>query len=172
MLDANLAREQYRLELQRKNALMSAANLPVAILSGLGGLAALLVERFADASWTRLPFALALTGAAVAYAVSVAMLARAYIGASSAFVPRLGEMEAFLAHLEQFYVRLGYPPEQAKPDFQEQLTRWHIDATDRNAASNDRMENHLARAGQGLIGVLIGLALCGILYVSEALRAL
>lgn len=37
-------------------------------------------------------------------------------------------------------------------------------------ANNDRKAEHLARAGQGLIGVLVTAGLCGILYVVDALN--
>jgi hypothetical protein len=172
MLDVDFAKEQYRFELQRKNELFNAVSLPVGVLSGLGGLVVLMAKGFSYRGWTGVPFSLCLSACGVSFAVAAFSLLRAYVGEKYAFIPKPGAIESLRNALEDFYVGLGYPPERADQDFREQLTRWYVDATDQNTANNDRLSDYLDRAAKGLIGVLISMALCGILYVVDALRVL
>jgi hypothetical protein len=172
MLDVEFAREQYRFELQRKSELLNAVSLPVGVLSALGSLAVLMAKGYSYNSWARIPFGISLSMDVVCFLIATFSLARLYVGPTYAFIPKPGAIASFKAELEGFYVGLGYPPESAEPDFRDQLSRWFVHATDQNMANNDRLSEHLTRARQGLIGVLISMALCGILYLVDVLRAL
>ena len=131
-----------------------------------------MAKGYSYSSRARVPFCLCLSSGGLCFAVSALALIRAYVGSKYAFIPKPGVIESLRDALEEFYVGLGYPPERADPDFREQLTRWYIDATDQNTANNDRLSDYLDRAAQGLIGVLMSMALCGILYVVDALGVL
>lgn len=172
MLDPDFAREQYRFELQRKTELLNAVSLPVGILSGLGSLLVVIAKGYSYSSLPRVPFVLFLSLGALCFGVAAFALARAYLSEQYAFIPKPRAIESLRNGLEEFYTGLGYPPERADPDFREQLTRWYVDATDRNSRYNDRRTRYLDRAAQGLVGVLISTAICGILYLVDALRTL
>lgn len=151
---------------------MGAVNLPVALLSGLGGLAALMTERFDYSSWLRVPFLAAMVASGITFAWTVALLARAYVGPTTTHLPTPRDMAEFQASLEALYLGMDLPAARADADFREQLTRWYIDAAERNRSKNDRQTAHLTRAGQGLVAVLLALTACGILYLADALRRL
>lgn len=172
MLDVEFAREQYRFELQRKNELLNAVSLPVGVLSALGSLVVLMAKGYSYSSWTRIPFGLCVLADVIFFLTATFSLARAYVGLTYVRIPRPGAIASFKADLEAFYVGLGYPPESGDPDFLEQLTHWYVDAADQNMANNERLSEHLERAAQGLIGLLISMVLCGILYVVDVLRVL
>jgi hypothetical protein len=165
-------RNKYRYELQRKNELRNAVNLPVGLLSAIGGLLVVMAKGYSYRSLARAPFVLGLSAGGVCFAVAAYALVRAYVGPKDEFIPRLGVIGSFRDALEEFYEGMSYPPEHADPDFREQLTRWYVYAADQNTTNNDRQSGYLALAAKGLIGVLISMAICGILYVVDALRIL
>jgi hypothetical protein len=172
MLDPDFAEREYRYQLQRRHDLLNSVSLPVAVLTALGSLLVVVATGFSYRGRVTIPFVCALAIAAILFALSVTSLLRAYLGATHRFIPELGSIASFKDDLETFYVGLGYPPEHAMPDFGEQLTQWYVTATDYNRAINNRVSAHLMRAAQGITGVLIALAVCGILYVVDALRLL
>jgi hypothetical protein len=170
MLDVDFANGQYRYELQRRQELLGSVGLPVAVLTALGGLIVLVAREFSYRGPMAVPFCVFLAVSVVLFAVAALSLARAYLESTYGFIPTLGTIAAFKTDLEMFYVGLGYPAERADTDFGEQLTRWYVEVTDTNTATNDRVARQLMHAAQAITGLLIALAVCGILYVADVLR--
>jgi hypothetical protein len=161
---------RYDLELDRRDKLTSALSFPVGVLSGLGGLLAAMARSFTYREpLLTVIFSVLLVAAVVAVAVALIFFGNAYHGETYELLPTLGELGAARRNYSEYYED---NEKAAYQDFEDNLRFRIIEATDRNANSNDRRQGYLHRANITLFIVLVLTALTGIPYVSDQVRNL
>lgn len=169
-LKTEFLKERYDYELQRKDQLTDALNLPVGILSGLGGLLALMARAFTYAdpvlTWLFVP---SLILAGVAFFVCLVQLVRTYHRQTYIYLPLLRELEEWEEEVRDF-VRYVEETGGREEDFQEQLRKRIIEAADRNTANNDERSRLLFWARIALFATLTFTAVAGFFFVVDQVR--
>jgi len=173
-LDFGFLVHRYDFELQRKEQLTAALNLPVGALGALGGLLALMARSFtygdAVLTWTFVP---PLVVAIVAFFACLLQVARAYHSQTYIYLPLLGEMESArreFDELKRWEAMGGDENDDAMETFASDFRRRIIEASDRNTENNDERSSLLYWARVWLFVLLGFAALAGISYVSDQVR--
>lgn len=87
MLDVDFTKELYRVELQRRNDLLDSVNLPVGLLTGLGGVLVVMAKTYSYRTWALIPFCSCVSAGGISFAVATLALIRAYVGSAYVFIP-------------------------------------------------------------------------------------
>lgn len=162
--------KRYDLELDRRDKLTSALSFPVGVLSGLGGLLAVMARSFTYREpLLTVVFSVLIVAAVIAFVLALVFFGNAYHGETYELLPSLGELGNARRHYSEYYED---DEKAAYQDFEENLRFRIIEAADRNANSNDRRQGYLHRANITLFIVLVVTALTGIPYVSDQVRNL
>jgi hypothetical protein len=171
-LDFEFLKDRYDFELDRKDKLTDALNLPVGILGGLGSLLALMARSFSyqDSvlTWAFAPF---LVAAILAFVACLVQLGRTYHRQTYVYLPLLetlvqweDENREFLGYVERTG---GTSNEAGLPSY---VRMRIIEAADRNTGSNDERSSLLYWARVWLFAVLMLTAFAGIPYVADQVR--
>lgn len=171
ILNFEFLKDRYEFELDRKEKLTAALTLPVGILTGLGGLLAVMARSFTYRdtllTWLFAPF---MVTAVLAFFVCLLFLARAYHAQTYIYLPLLADLEAADEEFREFnnYVRSsgGEVEETFASDLRERI----IKAADQNTENNERRSKFLHWARVALFCVLGLTALAGIPYVADQVR--
>ena len=167
-MDFDFIKDQYSFELERKNQLSIALNLPTGVLIVLGSLLGFFAKEFPyDLSPViTIIFFLILGIAMILFFIAVCYLIQSFFGYKYSFIPTPGRLKDYydkLLHhhrslydyyksLEEYYgvepKENDYPkPEElAKQDFQEFLSQKYISATNKNAKNNNSKSARLHSA--------------------------
>ena len=168
-LDFDFLKDRYDYELNRKDALTSALTLPVGILTGLGGVIAVMFRTFSfTVAGLTTPFVGVLVLAVLAFIACLVFLALAWHSSQYEYLPLLGSLDQSLEEYEAYYE--GNEQVGAQ-EFAAKLRRSTIEASDTNTRLNDLRSKSLYRARIALFGVLVFSAFGGVPYVIDQVRA-
>lgn len=163
--DYDFLKERYAFEHERRNKLVDSLGFPVAVLTAVGGLLAVMAREFSyPAAGITTLFVAALMANVCSFAVSLGFLAMAYWRQDTAYLQTLGELETARGILSQ------RDPATLEAEFADYVRRSIIEATDLNARSNDRRAGYLYRARTALLITVILTALLGLLYVVDQVK--
>lgn len=162
-----LASAMYADEWSRRDQLTGSVSTPIAVLTGLGGLVALMARSFPyDPGPGRIVFALAGGGALVCLVVAAVFLALSYHGYTYQLIPGPKELADFSKELTEYYVG---DPEAADREFEAYLSDRYVEAAEANSRNNVSKAAHLYRASQAII---LALALSAVSAVPWTIRTL
>ena len=163
--DFEFLKDRYDAELARCNRLTDSLALPVAALTALGGLIGVMATAFSfTAGHVTTFFEAALVVDCCAFGVCLMFLAVAYYRQDVAYLQTLGELELARTMLERV------DPSEAGTRFEEYVRRSIIEATDVNAASNDRRAAYLYRARAALLVVVLSTGVAGVPYTVDQIK--
>jgi drug/metabolite transporter (DMT)-like permease len=163
-------KEHYLLESTRRNELTSALAVPIAILSAvLGVLAVVAKDLHVPLDGGGLVQLVFVVLGALASALSTYFLFRSLYGLAYAYVPSPTELAEYAKGLSLYYVGSGLrePAATAKAEAETlaYLYGEYAKNTDRNANNNDIKSGHLHNANSALIAAVVLTALAGVAYV-------
>lgn len=158
-------KDHYFFELNRKQQLESALNLPVAVLTGLAGLVALYAPRLACPVGARLLLLDLLVALAVVFlVVAFWNLVRTFLRYEYQEVAPATKLLSYHADLKTFHSGAGGTEEDADAEFAESLKRLYADAIEKNAFGNIGKAANLYWAKLCLAGAAVALLLAAIPY--------
>lgn len=161
-------KDRYDRELARKHELTSALTLPVGVLSGLGGIIAVMARTFSyDALPLNAAFLTFLTLDVCAFAACLVLLGLVYHRQEYTYLPLLNELELSMAEFDAYYY---HEPRQAEEEFTAQIRRRIIESADVNAQRNDEKSKFLYWARVLLFAVLVLTALAGATFIADQVR--
>jgi hypothetical protein len=161
-MDVQFLQDRYDFELARKDKLTDSLNLPIGILTAVGGLLGVMVSGFSyQIPWLKKIFVTILAFDFAAFAISLIFLAFAFHRQKYGYLQFLGEFREAEAALQD------YDPPTAAERFQEYLKNSLIEAADMNAKMNDRRHKYLYRARLAILGTVILTTLLGLPYVYD-----
>jgi hypothetical protein len=170
-LSLEFLKDRYDFELERKERLTDALTLPVAVLTVLGGLIAVMARSFTYGdtvlTWVFLGL---VTADTVAFAVCLVYLAQAYYTQVYVYLPSLKDLRQAENDLQEFYEAAEMEPAGAQEDFNASLEERIIEATDANTRSNDQRSFWLHGSRVALLVVLGLTALAGVPYIVDQVR--
>jgi hypothetical protein len=159
-MDVQFLKDRYDFELARKDKLTDSLNLPIGILTVVGGLLGVMVSGFSyQILWLKNIFTTILALDFAAFATSLIFLAFAFHRQRYGYLQFLGELRDAEVALQE------YDPPTATERFQEYLKSSIIEATDMNAVMNNRRHKYLYRARFAILGTVILTTLLGLPYV-------
>jgi hypothetical protein len=155
-------RENYHLELARRDALREAAGTPVGLLTLLGTALAFMVQKLRiENDWTTIAFAI-VASAAVAGIISAAyLLVRALHGHTYQSIETALQLHAYHQKLRDWHEEFGNGALVADREFDEHLQMRYAQTADHNARVNEQRSQYLFLTTQRVIfsGVFTGIAL-------------
>lgn len=167
-MDFEFLQKRYQAELERRRDLAAAVNMPVGVLTALGGLLGFLVRDFSyEFRYLTGFFLLSLTFAAIFFVAALVYLVRSYWNHAYHYVPVPGELHGYLQELQDYYASAGQPASAAEADFADFLQRRFREATDANTLENDSKSGFLHKGNTMVIGVLVMTLLAGICYMPD-----
>ena len=186
-MDFDFIKDQYLLEIERKNQLRTSLNLPTGVLIVLGGLLGFFAKDFPYnlSTGTTIIFFFLLATSTILFLIAVYHLIRSFYGRTYAFIETPGELKTYydkLLHhhrnlsdyyksLEEYYGveprEKDYPKPEvlAKQDFQEFLSQKYILATNENTWNNDSKSARLHSANLFLIFTLCSTLACSVPFL-------
>lgn len=170
-LDFDFLKNRYDLELQRKDKLTDALNLPVGVLGVFGSVLAVMVRSFAfHRNVITVVFVVFLVLSVASFFACLIQLGRAYHRQKYKYLPLLHELEEKLEEWRAFYLDAHHAG--AEEDFFNHELRQHIiEAADRNTVNNDERSRLLYWARVWLFVLLGSTTAAGIPYlVSQVMK--
>lgn len=171
-MNRKIYQDQYDFELNQKNHLASSANVPIMVMTIVGGALSSMVldfpyamedETFNVLSFTF--FALSI-GCAISLLVSTFLLFRAFIGYEHMKLPPPSDLSRYYEKLLQWHSKNGGGASDAKRDFDDYFCQRLIEAAQRNGENNKNRGNFLHTATIMIAAATLFLAISGALYVS------
>jgi len=167
-LDLAFLKDRYDYELDRKDKLTASLTLPVGILTGLGGLLAVMFRSFTYSSpWLTIPFVAFLAVAVLSFVVCLVFIGRAWHFSEYEYMAFIGTLDRTLQEYEAYYEG---DPKTAGEEFTGNLRRSIIQAADANTELNDRRSKFLYRARIALFVLLVAWSFGGVVYVIDQVR--
>ena len=161
-------KDRYDRELARKQELTSALTLPAGVLSGLGGLIAVMTRTFSyRGTHLTSTFLVTVSVDGVAFVACLVYLALVYHRQKYRYLPLLDELELSRAEFEAYYLN---DVERAEEEFTAQVRRRIIEAADINTERNDEKSKYLYWARTMLFAVLVLTAVAGATFVIDQVR--
>lgn len=158
-------KDHYFFELNRKQQLESALNLPVAVISVLAGLIALYVPRLAWPSGAPvLLLDLLVALAVVLLALAFWNVVRTFLRYEYQEIAPATQLLSYHADLKAFHLATGGAEQDADAEFAESLKKLYADAIEQNAFGNIGKAAHLYWAKLFLAGAAVSLLLAAIPY--------
>jgi hypothetical protein len=156
---------RYDFELARKDKLTDSLNLPIAILTAVGGLLGVMVSGFSyQIPWLKKAFIMILALDFAAFAISLIFLAFAFHRQKYGYLQFLGEFRDAEAALQE------YDPPTAAERFQQYLKNSLVEAADLNAVMNNRRHTYLYWARLGILGTVVLTTLLALPYVYDHVK--
>jgi hypothetical protein len=160
-------RDWYKAELERRNELVSAVGIPIAVLTGLGSAVGFMASGFSYQSRViNTLFVISLSGAVLSFAFATALLIRSYWGHAYAVMPAPEKVKKYRDELLEYHSAHG-TVDKFEAEFKDFLERKLVTATQINATSNNARALWLHRANAALIAVLVCTTLAGVPYVID-----
>ena len=161
-LDLDFLKDRYDFELARKDKLTDALNLPIGILTAVGGLLGVMVSGFSyQIPWLKKIFVTFLTFDSSAFAISLFFLAFAFHRQKYGYLQFPGEFRDAEKALQE------YDPPTAAARFEQYVKDSLIEAADMNAKMNNRRHKYLYRARLAILGTVIFTTALGVPYVYD-----
>lgn len=162
-------KEHYFFELNRKQQLEGALALPVAVLTGLGGVAFSFAQSFHYAANVRCTaFISALSGITICLGLSFYFIVRASFPFKYSTVPSPQELLTYVDSTKQYYRSLNESELKADRDFETEIKKAYAEATTTNALNNRTKAANLYKANLALIAAVVFLAISAIPYFIDA----
>ncbi|HET6763573.1 MAG TPA: hypothetical protein VFH27_07865 [Longimicrobiaceae bacterium] len=155
-------RENYHLELARRDALREAAGTPVGLLTLLGTALAFMVQKLrVESDWTTIAFAIIAALAAGAIILATHHLVRALHGHTYQYIETALQLHAYHQKLRAWHVEFGNGALVADREFDDHLQMRYAETSDHNARVNEQRSQYLFLTTQRVIfaGVFTGIAL-------------
>jgi hypothetical protein len=164
-MDVDFLKDRYDFELARKDKLTDSLNLPIGILTAVGGLLGVMVSGFSyQIPWLKKNFVTIVALDFGAFVISLIFLAFAFHRQRYGYLQTLGELRDAEAALQE------YDPPTAIARFQEYLKDSLIEAADMNTVMNDRRYKYLYRARLAILGTVVLTTLLGLPYVYDHVK--
>ncbi|MBI3491578.1 MAG: hypothetical protein HY047_07350 [Acidobacteria bacterium] len=164
-LDFEFLKDRYDFELARKDKLTDSLNLPIGILTVVGGLLGVMVSGFSyQILWLSKIFVTLLAFDGAAFAISLLFLAFAFHRQTYGYLQFLGEFRDAERMLED------YDQATAGARFEQYLRDSLIEAADMNAKMNIRRGRYLSLGRLAILAMVILTALLGLPYVYDHLK--
>jgi hypothetical protein len=164
-MDVGFLKDRYDAELARCNRLTDSLGLPVAALTAFGSLISVMGAGFSyKGGPLKMFFMAALAADCCAFGACLMFLGIAYYRQDVAYLQTLGQLRDAAETLR------AADPATAADRFAAYLESSMIEATDMNAASNDRRAAYLYRARAALMGVVLFTGLAALPYVVDQVR--
>ena len=161
-MDLAFVKGRYDYELSRREQLTAALALPVGALSVLGGAVVAMARSFSyqgtGMTWV---FAVFLVADFIAFFVCLFDLGRAYHRQEYMYLPLLGDMEQSREAFLEYSQTMAGGEGEVLAEFDKELRRHVIQASDQNTRNNDERSNLLHRARLALFTVLALTAAAG-----------
>ncbi|HOX69129.1 MAG TPA: hypothetical protein PKV56_14815 [Burkholderiaceae bacterium] len=150
-MQSDLYRKQYDFELEQRNSIASATNIPlVAITVVAGAVSAVLLEYRYEQCLTTWAFAISISAALASVCFSVFSIFRSFWNYEYKKLPSSALLKKFQGDLLKWHIENGTNEAEAKKyaddDFLDYLTDRLADATDWNGQNNIVRGNYLHRA--------------------------
>jgi hypothetical protein len=168
LVDFAFLKQRYDYELELKEKLTNAVSQSAGFLTLAGGLLAVMARGFSyEQTWLTGGFIAALIVAAGVGTFCARQLALAYRQTGYWHLPTLGDLVK--AQHNVFTRRLlnGMSEAQARAEFTALLEMYVVQASDRNAAGNERRARALVRANDALMFMIAVTAIAGVSYVVD-----
>ncbi len=170
-MDFAFLKDRYDYELLRREQLTEALALPVGILGVLGGAMIAMARSFSyQGVVLSSAFGLFLAADVLAFFLCLFDLGRAYHRQRYLYLPLLGEMEQSREEFLEYAQTMASDETELLAEFDKELRRRVIQASDRNTRNNDERSGLLYWARLALFAVLVLTAATGIPYVLDQVR--
>ncbi len=164
-----LLREQYAFELNRKQQLESSLTLPVAVLTGLGGVGFSYARSFSYGyNLKTYVFLVALIGAAISFVSVFYYLIRATHRFMYEVIPSSLELLTYYEQACDYHESAGIRS-RADKDFELKMKHAYANASTKNMQNNISKAGYLYRAYMGLVMGTVFLAICAGPYLANEL---
>jgi len=165
----DLVKEHYFFELTRKQQLESSLTLPVAVLTGLGGIVFSLAQSFRyGLNLKSYVFTGSLIMAALCLALTFYYLIRATHRFNYELVPASVDLLNYYEKSQEYYRSIG-APYRADQDFEAELKDAYASASSKNRQNNISKAGYLYKAIMGLVAAAFFLAVSAVPYFADAL---
>lgn len=168
-MNLDLLKELYYFELQRKQQLEASLMLPVALLTGLGGVLFSFARSFTYGGNAKTyVFATALSGATISLMWVVFYLIRATHPFTYEVIPSSTELLSFYDQSKDYYRSIA-AEFKADEDFESEMRGAYAKASSKNRQNNISKSGFLYRAQMGLVCGAVFLAIGVIPYLADEL---
>lgn len=165
-------KEQYYFELNRRQQIEGAVTLPIAVLTGLTGVAFSFVKLFAYSSgYLTYIFLVCVLAAFLALIAAFYYIVRVMHRYKYLVLPSCNDLLAYSTNNKAYYRALNRSESEAEKEFEDELERSYAEAASVNMENNISRAAFLYRANIGLVLGVIFMALSAVPFtVSEARR--
>ncbi len=160
--------ELYKHELEQRERLRSALNLPLGLLVVVGGLFGIMLQSlWFEVSVLSILFYAAALGGVLFFSQTMYFLVRSYHGHIYKAMPFALEQRTYREGLREWHTKYGNGPDEGDREWVEYLERLYAEAADHNAGMNLIKSDYLFRANGAIIKCVICAVLAFVLFATH-----